>query len=431
MDYYLKNDMYVTIDSFQQLNFDSIPIKEEWNLPSEKESRMHSIHTYPAKFPAFITSKAIRLAEEQNIRVDTVADIFCGCGTVAYETVCEGKQFWGCDINPVATLIAEAKSQVYDETRLNDYLSQVESYYNNCEINKGDSIYSNSRIRYWFDEEHINDLLRLRTSIIKVVVEDNYQIFFLCGFSNILRSCSRWLMKSIKPQVDPNKTPKEVLPAFVFQMRQMIKANRDNKNVGNVKVDIENINFLQKEISAPFVDLVITSPPYVTSYEYADLHQLSTMWLGFTDDFRTFRDGTIGSLHHSESFETNVKKLNKTGSDIVFKLYAVDKSKTRSVAQYYIDIQQAVTKVHQMLNKGGACVFVIGNTEFKGVKIDNAKHLTECLIENGFSDINIDRRKITSKILTPYRDQNGKFASIKGSSRKVYAEEFVIFARKN
>jgi len=422
--------MYVTTDNYQQLDFDSIPIKEDWNLPCEKESRMHSIHTYPAKFPAFITTKAIQLAEANNIKVDTVADIFCGCGTVAYETVCVGKHFWGCDINPVATLIAEAKSQKYDELRLNDYLKQVINYYSVCVADKEDSIYSNDRIHYWFDDDKIDELLRLRTSIKNVITDDDYQIFFLCGFSNILRSCSRWLMKSIKPQIDPYKIPKDVKTTYLFQMRQMIKANRDNKNSGDVQAKIETVNFLQKEINGPFVDLVITSPPYVTSYEYADLHQLSTMWLGYTDDFRTFRNGTIGSRHCSETFETNIKKLNKVGLEIVFKLYAVDKSKTRSVAQYYIDMQQAVAKVYQMLNQGGACVFVIGNTELKGVKIDNAKHLTNCLFENGFSTVNVDRRKITGKILTPYRDQNGKFASEKGCSRKVYSEEFVIFARK-
>jgi hypothetical protein len=82
-----------------------------------------------------------------------------------------------------------------------------------------------------------------------------------------------------------------------------------------------------------------------------------------------------------------------------------------------------------MLNDNGACFFVIGNTEYKGVKIDNARHLVEALFEQGFSNVDIDRRKISNKILTPYRDKNGKFSSDK-ESRKIYSDEFVIFARK-
>lgn len=422
--------MNVTIDNYRTLNFDTIDIQEEWNMPAERERRMHNIHAYPAKFPAFITTKAIHKAEENNISVKTVADIFCGCGTVAFETVRSGKHFWGCDINPVATLIAETKSNVYQDEQLQDFFDRIIAAYNTCNVDKTNRIYSNERIQYWFDEEHIDNLLKLRSSIYLVVDDELYRKFFLCAFSNILKSCSRWLTKSIKPQIDPKKQPKDVLSSYIYQVNMMRKANMENINEKYGKADIKRVNILDVNIDKPFVDLIVTSPPYVTSYEYADLHQLSTLWLEYTDDFRLLREGTIGSLYHSEEFDKNLKKLNNVGQDIVFKMYSIDKWKTRSIAQYYIDMQSTVHKVVEMLNPGGACLFVIGNTEYKGVKIDNAKHLTECLLAEGMVNIEVDRRKISNKILTPYRDTNGKFASVKGCCRKVYSEEFVIFARK-
>lgn len=210
----------------------------------------------------------------------------------------------------------------------------------------------------------------------------------------------------------------------------MRRANLENINEKYGDADIRRANILNINIDKPFVDLIVTSPPYVTSYEYADLHQLSTLWLEYTDDFRSLREGSIGSLYHSDEFYENKNKLNNIGQEIVFKMYSTDKRKARSVAQYYIDMQLAIHKVTEMLNFGGACLFVIGNTEYKGVKIDNAKHLTECLLKEGFVNVEVDRRKISNKILTPYRDANGKFASIKDSSRKIYSEEFVIFAQK-
>ena len=419
--------MNVTIDNYRTLNFDTIDIQEEWNMPAERERRMHNIHAYPAKFPAFITTKAIHKAEENNISVKTVADIFCGCGTVAFETVRSGKHFWGCDINPVATLIAETKSNVYQDEQLQDFFDRIIAAYNTCNVDKTNRIYSNERIQYWFDEEHIDNLLKLRSSIYLVVDDELYRKFFLCAFSNILKSCSRWLTKSIKPQIDPKKQPKDVLSSYIYQVNMMRKANMENINEKYGKADIKRVNILDVNIDKPFVDLIVTSPPYVTSYEYADLHQLSTLWLEYTDDFRLLREGTIGSLYHSEEFDKNLKKLNNVGQDIVFKMYSIDKRKTRSIAQYYIDMQSTVHKVVEMLNPGGACLFVIGNTEYKGVKIDNAKHLTECLLAEGMVNIEVDRRKISNKILTPYRDTNGKFASVKGCCRKVYSEEFVIF----
>lgn len=422
--------MNVTFENYRTLNFDTIEIQEEWNMPAERERRMHSIHAYPAKFPAFITTKAIHKAEENNISVKTVADIFCGCGTVAFETVRSGKHFWGCDINPVATLIAETKSNVYQDGQLQDFFDRIIAAYKTYSVDKSNHIYSNERIQYWFDEEHIDNLLKLRSVIYLVVDDEFYRKFFLCAFSNILKSCSRWLTKSIKPQIDPKKQPKDVLSSYIYQVNMMRRANMENINEKYGEADIKRTNILDVNIDKPFVDLIVTSPPYVTSYEYADLHQLSTLWLEYTDDFKLLREGTIGSLYHSEEFDKNLKRLNDVGQDIVFKMYSIDKRKTRSIAQYYIDMQSTVHKVVEMLNPGGACLFVIGNTEYKGVKIDNAKHLTECLLAEGMVKVEVDRRKISNKILTPYRDTNGKFASVKGSCRKVYSEEFVIFARK-
>lgn len=421
--------MNVNIHNFNTLDFDSIEIQPEWNMPEKRENRMHSIHAYPAKFPAFITTKAIEKATQNGIAVNNIADIFCGCGTVAFESVCAGRNFWGYDINPVATLIASTKSQSYDDNKIGEYYERILKAFEECKADEQNKVYQNERINYWFSKSQIDLLLRLRTAINTSIDNPTYLNFFLCAFSNILKPCSKWLTKSIKPQVDPHKDPKAPLEAFALQINMMRKANKEVEHIHGI-ANINTANFLEQEFDEPFIDLVVTSPPYVTSYEYADLHQLSTLWLGYTEDFKTFREGTIGSLFHSEDFKLNQDKLNKTGIDIVLALATKDRRKAKSVAQYYVDMQLAVSKVAKMLKRNGACLFVIGNTEYKGIHINNAQHLVECLITEGFKDIDVDRRKISNKILTPYRDATGKFASIAGSSRKIYSEEFVIFAKK-
>lgn len=420
--------MRVDTYNYSTIDLDSLPINSDWDGRDVSEDLMHRIHAYPAKFPAFITTKAIQYAESKAIHVDTVADIFCGCGTVAYETVKAKRHFWGCDINPVATLIARTKSRHYDNDRLTFYYEQIVNSFALQVFDSTDVIANNERVKYWFFQQQIEDLSKLKQAIATMVDDETYREFFLCAFSNILKSCSRWLTKSIKPQVDPNKMPHDVMVAFCDQVKMMQKANQVNE-INSDLAEIETANCLSKKVEYPFVDLLVTSPPYVTSYEYADLHQLSTLWLGYTDDYRTFREGTIGSLHGENHLSEHLKNLNHTGRDIVFKLYAIDKSKCRSVSQYYIDIQDAVKKVYELIRPGGATLFVIGNTEYKGVKIDNARHLVEALLDGGFEEVEVERRKISHKILTPYRDEVGKFTTDK-NSRKVYSEEFIIFAKK-
>ena len=96
--------------SLTRNDVNNIAVEDEWNFSEDAELLMHTIHAYPAKFPAFIATKAFDYAEQEGVNVKTVADVFCGCGTVALEAKLHSKEFWGCDINPVATLIAKTKS---------------------------------------------------------------------------------------------------------------------------------------------------------------------------------------------------------------------------------------------------------------------------------------------------------------------------------
>src|ERR1700720_1727268 len=66
-----------------------------WDLPEATEPKIHQIHPYPAKFPAFLATRAFEYAKEQGIDLRRTADVFCGCGTVAYEARRHGLEFWG------------------------------------------------------------------------------------------------------------------------------------------------------------------------------------------------------------------------------------------------------------------------------------------------------------------------------------------------
>lgn len=421
--------MFINQDNILTANIDEIPIDSTWTIGNQKASLMHNIHAYPAKFPPFITTKALQYAENKGIRVDTIADIFCGCGTVAYEAMVNNRNFFGVDINPIATLIAKTKCRKYNRSIIIRYLKSIKGEFDIAENNLSNEFSENDRIVYWFEEQQRIDLFKLLNAINSNVKTEEYKNFFYCAYSAILKSCSRWLTKSIKPQIDPNKKPKNVWMAFETHVNMMIKANEQCNINNELNIDIKTQSILDLDVPYPFVDMVITSPPYVTSYEYADLHQLSTLCLGYSSDYKHFRKGSIGSLYDPLSIEDNLSLINEVGASIVRQMINIDKRRARSIAQYYIDIQNVVVKTRYLLRDGGVCFFVIGNTEYKGVKIDNARHLAQCLLSENFHDIEIKRRKISNKILTPYRDKNGKFTSDK-NCRKIYSEEFLIFAQK-
>lgn len=426
---------YLTLTAtqpFDDFNHDLIPHDSYWDSGEVQELKIHRIHAYPAKFPSFITTKAIAYTQkESNQNLNRLADIFCGCGTSAYEAKRNGIAFWGCDINPVATLIAKTKSNQYNQQWIDKYHLQILKHLESASCELRVSKDANDRIDYWFSLAQKKELSKILNAINEVVPgKSKYHDFFCCAFSNILKGCSKWLQKSIKPQIDPNKEPVKPMMAFSKQVEIMKMACIEAGSLDNSEVSIANTNFLDVHTeSVEKVDLIVTSPPYVTSYEYADLHQLSSLWLGYTDDYRKLRNGSIGSTQHDFNFSRESKRLNSTASKIVFNLYTKDKSTAKSVAKYYLDMQKVAEKCAGLLTDDGNAFFVIGNTKYKDVYIDNAKHLTESLLASGFASVSIAKRKISNKILTPYRDNNGRFTNDK-SGQKVYSDEYVLIAKK-
>ncbi|MFR7538545.1 MAG: DNA adenine methylase [Clostridium sp.] len=418
----------IALNQNQEIDYKVINVDTEWNDSENKELTMHTIHAYPAKFPAFIASKAFEYAKNEGIKINKVADIFCGCGTVALEARKHNYDFWGCDINPVATLIAKTKSCEYNEQKLIKYHDDILKKVLQEEISIDKYKNANERLKYWFTEKNYLDLYKLCRAIDMTVDDEKYKEAFQCIFSSILKACSKWLTKSIKPQIDPNKKEVDVMKCFEKQYKKFLKAIKELKH-SKSNVEIKCDNFLScKEL--PKVDLVITSPPYVTSYEYADLHQLSSLWLNYTDDYRKLRKGSIGSIYYSDDNSICLLNLNNTGRVIVKGLMdnGCPKSKIKSIARYYLDMQQAIERCSLMLNEGGMIFFVVGDTEYKGVKILNSQHLVETLHNQGFTDIKIGKRTISKGICVPFRDGQGKFSKDK-SQRKIYHEEFIISGR--
>ena len=53
----------VTLNEGYDIDYNMIKVDAEWNDSEKAELTMHTIHAYPAKFPAFIASKAFEYAK--------------------------------------------------------------------------------------------------------------------------------------------------------------------------------------------------------------------------------------------------------------------------------------------------------------------------------------------------------------------------------
>ncbi|MFH1111521.1 MAG: DNA methyltransferase, partial [Patescibacteria group bacterium] len=177
------------------------------------------------------------------------------------------------------------------------------------------------------------------------------------------------------------------------------------------------------------VSLIVTSPPYVTSYEYADLHQLTALWLEYTKDLSDFRKRFIGTSYHNKKDLT----LNSTLAENIRKeLLEKDKKTAEEVSTYFSEMNQVFIEMKRMLKKGGKTCIVIGNTSLKGVEILNAEVFVEQLQNLGLKITDIIKREIPSKNLPSVRDEKtGKFASITDKNKvSAYPTEYILVMEK-
>jgi hypothetical protein len=174
--------------------------------------------------------------------------------------------------------------------------------------------------------------------------------------------------------------------------------------------------------------LIVTSSPYVTSYEYADLHQLSTLWLDLFDNLSEYRQKFIGTAHkkyHDRHTQSAIAQ------DIVSQMTLVNRKMASEIDAYFIDMQAVFNESYRILKNGGRCCYVIGNTKLKGIEILNAEVFVESLQQAGFLIDRIIKREIPSKILPQTRDdKTGRFASANQASRNAYPIEYIVIGLK-
>lgn len=409
---------------------ETAPLAPDWTAATEPEARIHSIHVYPAKFPAFIFQKAIDYAHLRGVDVRRIGDVFCGSGTIAYEAAAHNLEFWGCDINPVATLIARAKGIKPRAGMFTEAAGRICSAFEAASAASPLSPLAISRLKPWYKAEQFTDLVKLRNSIESVTLEETeLRLLFDCAFSAIVKPVSQWRTRSTKPAKHDDKSPAPVLQTFKRQCRLMAEAWSDASSAHRPLSEILWADV--KTVPAPSspLDLIITSPPYATSYEYADLHQLSALWLSYAEDHRDLRRDVIGTASRRSDLYFAVRHLNAIGLQIVFTLYDRDRVLAETLASYFLDMQKAVGRCRDFLRPGGVCVFVVGNTQLKGVRIDNANHLVESLIDAGFGNISVLKRTVMNKANTPHRHANGRLSSTP-TGLGLYAEEYIIMAQR-
>ena len=428
--------------------FKKTKISHDWSFegvtPSQTSKFTHCYHRYPAKFIPQLVEK---LMDEYLIGRGPyhVNDLFMGSGTTLACAIARGYFASGTDINYSAKLITQAKCTPIEPVLLRNKIDKFFSDLNFLE--KTSAPYNkkykphipkskSERIEYWFEAKTIEEL-GIILARIDHETDEEVKLFLKCCFSHILKTCSRWLMSSTKPTIDKSKKISKPLGAFKKHMRRMIRGNESFWAVvpENVKQDISKYLIIKRQdarhqpVKNNSIDIQITSSPYVTSYEYADLHQLTTIWFEPEIDLKKYKKEFIGTSAKSNGIRS---LKSSVGKEIENKLQKVDKKMADEVEAFFVDMQECFDETYRILKDGGRCCYVIGNTKLRGVDISNAEVFAESMQYSGFKIDRIIKREIPSKILPSKRDaKTGRFAANDSADSFAYPTEYIVIGRKS
>ncbi len=328
----------------------------DWHFADAKtQVGVHSIHPYPAKFIPQLPRQLLRLLAPR--REAVVFDPFCGSGTTLVEAQAAGLASVGVDLNPIATLIARAKTKGAGSA----VHPAAKAVIAEAQVTAG-AVPAIPRVDHWFSKDVQKALAAIVDAIARVeepAVSDDLRVVLSSIIVRVSYQDGDTRYAAVQKNVDG---------ALVFELFERAALELDRargSHFGTLfrgehapsRVLTGDVLTVSPDAIGP-VDLVITSPPYPNAYEYWLYHKYRMYWLGL--DPIAVREAEIGArphffkknAHTAEDFERQMK--------VVFRLLG------------------------QVLTASGYACFVVGDSRIHGRIVDNVALLKRAASEEGF-----------------------------------------------
>jgi DNA modification methylase len=260
-------------------------------------THVHGFHTYPARMHPTTAARLVALVSAPGA---TLLDPFCGSGTVLVEAQIAGRKAIGTDLNPLAVQLARLKTTLRDEAACAALLAaarEIAAFAEERRTRRAGATrrYSPEDVAL-FDPHVLLELDSLRAGITTRPEPLEAEALGLV-LSAILvkvsrrasdtseRSSTRRIAAGYPSRLFIKKT--EDLVGRLVALRKLLPPE-----VQPARVAVDDASRLAT-VKASTVDAVVSSPPYVGTYDYLTQHALRLRWL--SADARAFAAGEMGS----------------------------------------------------------------------------------------------------------------------------------------
>ena len=323
----------------------------------------HGFHPYPAKFTPHMVEKFLRQYCRSG---DTVLDPFCGSGTTLVESALNDIDSVGIDLNPVACVVSRAKSINYtnaDIVAVQNFLAALPTndLFDGVALPDDLMLPDLPNRKHWFQDNVSRELAQLK-AMIEGESNDNAKSLLLCAFSKIIVGVSNQDSEVRYTARQKNHPDKAVFLSFVDTVNKYLRTLTTDIRVagGNANVYRGNSVDVLKQFPANHFDFVITSPPYINTFDYYLYHKQRMFWLGF--DHHQVRKNEIGCHHRVDGKDPNASK-----------------------AEYFNAMMGVMREVARTSKPGSRFVMIIGDGIVKGEVVNMADVVSALCGDCGYS----------------------------------------------
>jgi len=359
-------------------------------------------------------------------RNDLILDPFCGSGTTLLEARLLGRNAIGLDINPLAVLISDVKSNTLDIAELSQVKQSLENALRMMEVEN--PIPSFPNIDYWFCENAKKELAFIKHALDEVCTQDRQiKKFLQVCFSAIIRKSSYAdlrMAKTYRSKFVVEKIQKGWNPAPLMLFRDVLNSNFervkdfcqlngiDKTSAIALHGDAKEVQAILRRRGITEVDFILTSPPYINAQDYFRSYKLEIWWLelaGVTEVRRLNRQA-IGTEIVSE-FETSskVRISSRELTRILSKVSRTSRKKSLIIRKYFVQMATVLQQCNAVLKKEGHFCLMTGNNTICGINIPTNRILDSIAQQLGLFPVEKKKNRIQHRTLSPKRNHNAGY----------------------
>jgi len=272
-------------------------------------------------------------AEGSNVNV---LDPFMGSGTTLLACKERGLDSYGFDVSPLAVLASRAKTNDYDAAEL----KQAIKHLSKSKFRKPDASAVPKDVRRFFNPHTLDDVLFFREQIsqCKAEVSD----FLKLGLITSATRCSYMYKDGAVLKV--RKKPVPVFRKFYIRTLRKMLSDLGKTGFRQCQTFADQGDARQLRIDSRFIDLVITSPPYLNKIEYTKIYGIEE---------HLFFGAPFGRRGMRSYVGTDVKE----DAEQVFP----DQELPDFANAYFSDLKQVFSELRRACKPGAVLAFVIGD----------------------------------------------------------------------